>query len=120
MDEKEAERLFRKNRFKKFTDRTILDLAALKRDWSKIRMRGWTYTNGETIQGARAVAAPIRDFSDFVCAGVGVTFPSVALPKSRIARVAKAVTVAAKEISRELGWMVSASKPVRKSSSGER
>jgi DNA-binding IclR family transcriptional regulator len=57
------------------------------------------------------VAAPIRDFSGSVCAGVGVTFPAVALPKSEVSQVAKAVTDAAKEISRELGWLGVSSKP---------
>lgn len=111
MDEKRAERLFLNKRLQRYTDRTLLNLDSLKRDWAKIRERGWTYTSGETIRGARAVAAPIRDFSGSVCAGVGVTFPAVALPKSEVSQVAKAVTDAAKEISRELGWLGVSSKP---------
>ncbi|MGH7827201.1 MAG: IclR family transcriptional regulator [Candidatus Binatia bacterium] len=113
-DERQAEKIFRINRIKKFTDRTVLDLPALRRDWAKIRLRGWAYTNGETIPGARAVAAPVWDSSGRVCAGLGVTFPSVALPKSRVNRLAQAVVEAANKISRELGWMGSVPKKVTK------
>lgn len=104
MDEQRAERIVQRGRVRQFTPRTIVDLAALKSEWSKIRMRGWAYSDGEAIEGARAVAAPIRNSAGVVCAGIGVTFPAISLPKSRVEKVAPEVVKAANSVSFQMGW----------------
>lgn len=104
MEEKQAEHCVRSGQVKGFTERTIVDLPALKSEWKKIRTRGWAFSDGEAIEGARAVAAPIRDSSGSVCAGIGLTFPAISLPKSRLESVAREVVKAAGAISLELGW----------------
>jgi DNA-binding IclR family transcriptional regulator len=114
MDEREAEELVRKGHTRRFTDRTVLDLATLKKEWAKIRMRGWAYTSGESIKGARAVAAPVRDGSGKVYAGIGVTFPAIALKNTQVKVVAAAVVKAAHRLSVELGWVALAPDKRRK------
>ena len=104
LDEKVAEHLVLQGQVRRFTKRTVLDLNLLKKEWSRIRLRGWVYSSGEALEGVRAVAAPIRDSSDNVCAGVGVTFPAILLPRARIEPVAAAVMKAADAISAQLGW----------------
>jgi len=104
LDETEAERLIREGHARKFTPKTVLDVDTLKKEWVRIRARGWVYSSGEALDGVKAIAAPVRDLSGEVCAGVGVTFPAILLPKSRVPWVAKSVIKAAAAISLELGW----------------
>jgi IclR family KDG regulon transcriptional repressor len=106
LDENKAAGLVRKGLVQKFTKRTVLDLGTLKREWAKIRARGWACTSGEGVEGARAVAAPVRDASGAVCAGLGVTFPAISLPNAKAEHVAREVVRAASEISHELNWTV--------------
>lgn len=104
LDENRAEQLVKKGHVREFTARTIVNLRTLKAEWSKIRMRGWAFSDGEAIEGARAVAAPLRDSSGEVCAAIGLTFPAISLPKSRVDSVAREVVTAAAAISLQLGW----------------
>lgn len=115
MDEKQAEHLVLRGRVRRFTERTIVDLAALRKEWTKIRMRGWAYSSGEALRGARALAAPVRDPSGAVCAGIGLTFPAISLPNSRVKDVAREVVGAANQISLQLGWAPSSRGQTRKS-----
>ena len=104
LDEPEAERMIREGHARKFTPKTVLELHTLKKEWARIRAQGWVYSSGEAMDGVKAIAAPVRDLSGEVCAGAGVTFPAILLPKSRVAAVVKAVVKAANAISLELGW----------------
>lgn len=109
LPEEEAEILLAEGNVKRFTRRTITERTVLKKEWARIRVRGWAYTNGEAIDGARAVAAPVRGSDSEVCAGLGLTFPAVALPSPHVKAVAKEVVEAADAISSRLGWESSSS-----------
>ena len=87
----------------KFTP-SCFRLNTLKKEWTRIRAQGWVYSSGEALDGVKAIAAPVRDLSGEVCAGVGVTFPAILLPKSRVPSVVKVTVKAANAISLELGW----------------
>ena len=76
----------------------------MRKEWARIRARGWVYSSGEALDGVKAIAAPVRDLSGDVCAGVGVTFPAILLPKSRVPLVVKAVIKAAHALSLNLGY----------------
>lgn len=104
LDAGESERLVLSGQMRRFTPKTVMDLNTLRKEWARIRAQGWVYSSGEALEGVKAVAAPIRDSSGQVCAGVGVTFPSILLPKSRVPLVLKAVLRAAAAISLQLGW----------------
>lgn len=104
LDEEESKRLVLDGHVKRFTQKTVLDLDALKKEWARIRLRGWIYSSGEALEGVKAVAAPVRDYSGNVCAGLGVTFPAILLPQSRVATVVKAIVKAANALSVQLGF----------------
>ncbi len=104
LDKKEGERLVREGHVCKFTKNTITEPQALRKEWDKIRRRGWAYSSGEAIDGARAIAVPVRNASGEVCAGIGVTVPAMSLPKSRVKTVVRQAMKAAQEVSLELGW----------------
>jgi DNA-binding IclR family transcriptional regulator len=91
---------------KKFTEKTIVDPATLRKQLALIKLRGWACTTGEAIEGARAISAPIRDITGEVFGGIGITFPVIALPNSQVKRMAKLVVSSANMISEQLGWTI--------------
>ena len=103
-EEKKAENLVLEGHVRKLTKQSVVGLQSLRKEWARIRMRGWAYSSGEAIPGVRAIAAPVHDAAGKVFAGVALAFPAVALPSSRIRKVAVQVVKAAGEISEQLGW----------------
>jgi IclR family transcriptional regulator, KDG regulon repressor len=104
LDEEQSKRLVQDGHVKRFTPKTVLDLETLRKEWTRIRLRGWIYSSGEALDGVKAVAAPVRDYSGNVCAGLGVTFPAILLPQSRVPSVVKSVVKAASALSGQLGY----------------
>ena len=86
----------------RFTDHTIVDPAPLREELHAIRSQGFAISDEDLDLGACAIAAPIRNGTGEVIAGV-----SIAAPKSRFGpdqrdSVLRTVTGAAEEISRKL------------------
>lgn len=88
----------------RFTPATITDPAVLRRQLEAVRAAGWASTTEELEAGLNAVAAPIRGRDGAVIAAVSVSGPSYRLTADRVSEVAAAVTAAAVEIGRRLGW----------------
>jgi DNA-binding IclR family transcriptional regulator len=88
-----------------FTDRTVVDLAALEHELAGVRQRGWASVSEELEVGLNAVAAPIRDAGAEVVAALSVSGPSYRLSMEQFEEFAKVTIVAADVISRRLGWV---------------
>ena len=95
--------LIAKGSVKKVTEKTVTEPSILKRQLAQIRLRGWVSTIGEAIPGTRGIAAPIWDDTGEPLGGIGLTFPAVNLPDSKVEKLAKSVIKAAHRISVELG-----------------
>lgn len=104
--------LSKKGAIKKVTLASITDLPTLEKELRKIRLKGFAFSDGEAISGARAVAAPIRDFTEDVVASLVLAFPAISLPRNRIPQVAGQVIRYAGEISKALGYRDRKSKAV--------
>src|SRR3546814_4671557 len=61
----------------RFTEKTIVDPAALRCELARIRERGWAVDDEEHTVGMRCVAATIHNEHGEVIAGVSVSGPSV-------------------------------------------
>jgi DNA-binding IclR family transcriptional regulator len=61
---------------KRYTERTIVDLAALERELMKIRAGGIGTDNGEYLVGSVCLAVPVADPRGRVCAAVAVHGPA--------------------------------------------
>ncbi len=96
--------LIAKGCVKRVTEKTVTDPSILKRQLAQIRLRGWVSTIGEAIPGTRGIAAPIWDDTGETVGGIGLTFPAITLPDSKVEKLAKLVVKAANRISVELGW----------------
>ena len=60
------------------TENTLTSIAAVEREWSKVRRMGYAVNNEETIVGAIFLAAPVFDSHKQVCGSI-----SIGLPKAR-------------------------------------
>ena len=104
LPEKTVRELLGAGPFKRYTERTVCDLATLQRELKKIRDKGVGWDVGEYIEGSVCVAVPVRDAIGRVCASVAVHGPAPRmtlkrgrefLPALRQTALAIAVTLAA-------------------------
>lgn len=56
-----------------FTERTVTDPGALRRELDRVREQGWSLVDGELEAGLRSVAAPLRARDGAVIAAVNVS-----------------------------------------------
>lgn len=96
--------LSKKGAIKKVTPTSITDLPTLEKQLKKIRIKGFAFSDGEAIMGARAVAAPVRDFTGNVVASLVLAFPAISLPRYKIPAVAEQVVKYSREISKASGY----------------
>ncbi|HSO29411.1 MAG TPA: IclR family transcriptional regulator [Candidatus Sulfomarinibacteraceae bacterium] len=83
----------------RFTDRTLVDAAALLERLRDVRRDGYAWVRGEFAEGISSVAAPIADASGRVVAAVHVHGPSYRFPTpGSEAAIAAAVAAAAARI----------------------
>lgn len=88
----------------RLTGQTIVDLTRLRKQLAAIRQQGYAVATGELEQGFVAVAAPIYDRERQVVAAISVGGSSLRLPPERQPQVAVMVQMAARQISRQLGY----------------
>jgi IclR family transcriptional regulator, acetate operon repressor len=87
----------------RFTEHTITDPAALERDLSAIRARGYSVDNEERTEGMRCIAAPIRDAFGEVVAGISVSGPVSRVRPASVEPLSRHVVEAAGNVSAALG-----------------
>ncbi len=88
----------------RFTPRTFTSLGDLRKELQCIRERGWAHAIEEYEEGLNAVAAPIRAHDGSVVAAISASGPAYRLSEHRIPEASRAVTRAAAEVSRRLGY----------------
>ncbi len=57
----------------KITDHTVTDIEILRAELERVRARGFSISDGESVEGVCALAAPIRDHSGEVVAALSVS-----------------------------------------------
>ena len=87
-----------------FTEHTITDVATLTEELAQIRKVGYAFDNEECENGTRCIAAPVRDFSGKIVAGVSVSGPAVRMSDAHIAQHLPCLLQSAQQISLRLGW----------------
>jgi len=106
---------FISGRLKRVTPETIVDRKQFLTELNQVRRIGVAISRGGWQVGVDGVAAPIRDATGAVIAGIGISGPAIRLRSHARARYAPMVADAAAKISRALG-----SKPeLRSRASGE-
>jgi DNA-binding IclR family transcriptional regulator len=87
------------------TPNTLVTRDALVEELARIRAQGYAMDNEECELGARCVAAPIRNYTGKVVAGISVSGPTSRLSAERLCAITAAVTEAAAKISALLAYV---------------
>ncbi|MDP6883566.1 MAG: IclR family transcriptional regulator, partial [Rhodospirillales bacterium] len=89
---------------RRLTPGTVVDPARLKAQLKTIRRQGWAFSKGDRVADAWGVAAPIFGHDGRAQAAIGVAGPINRLTQQVRRQTVQAVTEAAQELSRNLGW----------------
>ena len=90
---------------KRFTPITMTRRRDIERDLEETRERGYAVNRGEFRLGVCGIAAPVRDRTQSVVASIGVWGAEKNILGARREELAHLMLVAAREISRELGYV---------------
>lgn len=86
------------------TKHTLTTKEALMAKLAEIRSQGYAMDDEECELGARCVAAPIRDYTGRIVAGLSVSGPVSRMTKERIQSIIPVVTELASKISQQMGF----------------
>jgi DNA-binding IclR family transcriptional regulator len=100
----ELEELLTGMAYERFTPRTLVQPARIKRELAKIREQGYAIDDEEAVLGARCVAAPIFDASGKVAAAISVSGPITRMSSDKLQALSAAVKKAGSVISTRLGY----------------
>jgi len=88
----------------RFTERTCTDVDRLLVELGEVRAAGYAIAVDELEVGLTAVAAPLRRADGTIVASLSASGPTFRIGPDRLPELATAVTAAAAEASRRLGW----------------
>lgn len=88
----------------RFTAATICDGDLLKQELEQVATRGYAMDREEREEDVTCIAAPLRDYSGEVVAGVSISAPSSRLDEAQQQELLPYLLATADKISRELGY----------------
>ncbi|WP_432043340.1 IclR family transcriptional regulator [Streptomyces cadmiisoli] len=97
------QRVLQAARLEQFTPHTLVDRERLRTEYEIIRARSYSVSDGESVEGILGLATPIVDAAGSVSAAVHVSAPRGRLSADRLPFVVSAMSLAAAQISRQLG-----------------
>jgi DNA-binding IclR family transcriptional regulator len=99
---------------KRFTPLTLTRRKDIERDLEETRLRGYSVNRGEFRPGVTGLAAPVRDRSSNVVAAIGIWGGEKTILGARREELAHLAIVAARDISRDLGFLDDPTPPAAK------
>jgi len=87
----------------RLTEKTIINMQALKDELSLIQKRGYAVSQGERVEGASSVAAPIFDAGNRVLAAINISGPTTRFTKPKLQTYAELVVRASSRLSVAMG-----------------
>ena len=100
----EVNRLLTKYPLTALTKRSITDRATFKKRLATIREQDFIFEQEEAFDGISGVAAPVRNASGIVVAGMGVGFISSVQGSEGVGEIIKGVCETARAVSESLGY----------------
>jgi IclR family transcriptional regulator, acetate operon repressor len=88
----------------RFTERTLVDRAALEADLAAVRERGYATLVDELEPGLSVVAAPVFDAAGTAVAALAVSGPTTRLPAHRLTLLGRVAIEQAHAVSERLGY----------------
>jgi DNA-binding IclR family transcriptional regulator len=102
----------------RYTKSTITAPAELQRDLAATRERGFAISEQEFESDINAVAAPIRDASEYPIGAIAIVGPSFRMPSERMLALGRQLLEATQAISHEVG-LAALSRPAPKPASAD-
>lgn len=99
----ELERMIAIKKLEKYTENTITDPRKLKEELERIREVGYAFDNQECEAGARCIAAPVRDYTGKIKAGISVSGPAVRMTDEHVFANLPFLLETAEQISLRMG-----------------
>ncbi len=96
---------------KRYTPVTLMRRKDIERDLEETRARGYAVNRGEFRAGVSGIAAPVRDRSGSVVASIGVWGAEKSILGARQDELAQLTMAAARDVSRDLGFIEPAPAP---------
>lgn len=93
-------------RLSRHTDRTIVSVPALEREFGRVRRKGFAVAAEELERGYLAVGAAVRDHDGRPVAAISLGGPRQRIPPARVEALGRAVHAAASRVSAALGFRV--------------
>jgi IclR family acetate operon transcriptional repressor len=87
-----------------FTERTIVDRAALGNEVERVRGQGWAQALGEREEELNALAAPVRESRGELAAVLGIQGPASRFGENAMAKALEPLLAGAAAVSDALGW----------------
>ncbi|WP_170560560.1 HTH-type transcriptional regulator BhcR [Ruegeria atlantica] len=111
MDDDRLNRLLTNLELQAFTDRSITNPEALKKDLAAVRAQGFSVDNEEKNMGMRCIAAPVFDINREAVAGISVSGPTSRVSESEIERLSRPVMEAAQQLTLAIGGTITPQQP---------
>ncbi|AVO38698.1 HTH-type transcriptional regulator BhcR [Pukyongiella litopenaei] len=103
MDDERLGRVLATVELARFTEHSIVDPNALKRNLEVIRETGYSVDNEERNEGMRCIAAPVFDVNREAIAGISVSGPTSRVSASEVERLSRPVIEAAHQLTLAIG-----------------
>lgn len=103
--EDERNKILRKIKFRKFTERTITSARAFRTELAHVRACGYAVDFAEEFEGIHCVGAPIFDYTNESVAALWISGAAVVLPAEKFKSSGAALLKAARQISERLGYL---------------
>ena len=105
LPEKRQEEILSRSTLQPFTVKTITDIKTLKVELKTIRKQGYAFSDGEWVEDAAGIAAPIFDIKGDILAALTISGPSFRFTPDKINLHKHSVLKAVERISRDLGYV---------------
>lgn len=87
----------------RYTENTITDRAALRRELDEIRKRGYSVDNQEFLAGVVCLAVPVIDKKGAVCAALAISAPEARMSTAEAVTHLPTLLAAAAELGAQVG-----------------
>lgn len=104
LPEEEREDILKQIKFKKYSDKTIIDKDNFRKELKKIRKKGYAVDHAEEIQGMHCVGAPIFNRKGYPIAAIWITGPAQRVLEKDFPVIGEALKKGTMRISLSLGF----------------
>lgn len=87
----------------RYTENTITDPAALRRELDEIRKRGYSVDNQEFLAGVVCLAVPVSDRKGAVCAALAISAPEARMSTAEAVELLPMLQSAAEDLAAQVG-----------------